>query len=339
MSKYASFYDNPQGPGDARPTALQILEDEGLIGDKLRGKTILVTGANQGIGFETARALHAAGATVFLGVRDLANGQQAICDIQASSESPHPAPLHLLSLSLDSSESVKRAADTFLQQSEGKLNILILNAGVMGLPAGATEDGYETHFAVNYLGHFLLFHVLKNSLLHSSTPTFNSRVVALTSTAHRLGEVRFDDYNFTNGPYHPMRAYGQSKTANIYLANEIDRRYGSRGLHAVSVHPGSVLTTLTKHMDDEPLKLPEDWDDLRVLMTPAQGAATTVYAAVSAEWEGKGGRYLAQCVEQGPARDASSYTEMGYAAWAFDEEKASRLWEESCRMAGVGGAQ
>ncbi|KAL3292634.1 short-chain dehydrogenase [Colletotrichum asianum] len=317
MARYIAAHQNPQGPGDSRPTALQIIEDEGLTGDGLSGKTALVTGANRGIGLETARALHAAGVTVYLGVRDLVSGREAIEDITGTSTSDSGAQLQLLEMSLDSLASVCYAAQTFLTKTNNKINILILNAGVMACPKGSTIDGFETHFATNYLGHFLLFRLLQPALQASSSPSFNSRVVSVTSSLHRLGPVDFNDFNYDHLPYHPLRAYARSKAANIYLANEIERRFGEKGLHALSVHPGSVLTMISRHMEDDPLKMPEgDWEEIRHLKNAAQGAATSVLAAV------------------GPAADPSSQTDMGYASWAFDEDKATTLWGESCKMIG-----
>ncbi|KAK1503152.1 short-chain dehydrogenase [Colletotrichum costaricense] len=336
MARYIAAHRNPQGPGDSRPVALQIIEDEGLAGDGLSGKTALVTGANRGIGLETARALHAAGATVYLGVRDLKCGEEAVKDIIATSPTDIGAPIQLLELSLDSLAFVRNAAQTFLAKNNNKINILVLNAGVMACPKGSTIDGFETHLATNHLGHFLLFRLLQPALLASSSPSFNSRVVSVTSSLHRLGPIDFNDFNYDNLPYHKLKAYARSKTANIYLANEIERRIGDKGLHAISVHPGSVLTMISRHMEDDPLKMPEgDWEEIRYLRNAAQGAATSVLAAVGAEWEGRGGCYLADCVEQGLAVDPSSQTDMGYASWAFDEQGANILWEESCRMIGL----
>ncbi|KAF4921502.1 Retinol dehydrogenase 12 [Colletotrichum viniferum] len=337
MAKHIAAHQNPQGPGDSRPTALQIIKDEGLAGDGLSGKTALVTGANRGIGLETARALHAAGATVYLGVRDLVSGREAIEDIAGTSAPHSGARLQLLEMSLDSLASVCNAAQSFLAKTNNKIHILILNAGVMACPKGSTTDGFETHFATNHLGHFLLFRLLQPALLASASPSFNSRVVSITSSLHRLGPIDFNDFNYDHLPYHPLRAYARSKTANIYLANGIERRFGDKGIHALSVHPGSVLTMIFRHMEDDPLKVPEgDWEDIRRLKNAAQGPATSVLAAVGADWEGRGGRYIADCIEQSLAVDASSQADVGYSSFALDEEKASRMWEESCNMIGLG---
>lgn len=119
----------------------------------------------------------------------------------------------------------------------------------MATPQGKTKDGFETQFGTNHVAHFLLFQLLKPTLLASATPEFPSRVVSVTSFGHRAGPVRFDDYNFEKGEYNPFAAYGQSKTANIWFANEIERRYGSKNLHATSNHPGGIKSGLQVHVD------------------------------------------------------------------------------------------
>ncbi|GJC80788.1 WW domain-containing oxidoreductase [Colletotrichum liriopes] len=343
MSRYATAHQDPQGPGDARPTALQIVQDEGFVG-KLTGKTVLVTGANQGIGLETARAFYATGATIFLGVRSLEKGKQAIEDITASEGLRSQGTLHLVEMSLDSLDSVRKGARDFLAKSESRLNILILNAGIMAGSKTKTMDGFESAFGINHVGHFLLFQLLKDALLASATSDFNSRVIAVSSMAHRASEIRFHDFNFDEeGSFETFASYGQSKTANIYMANEIERRYGSRGLHAISLHPGAIHTNLTQSatFDVEAIKaqLGEEAFNkmLSGLKSQPQGAATTIYAALSKDWEGKGGKYLTDCTEAGPA--PAGYTpgsmDPGYAPWAYDEDKAARLWEESSKMIGV----
>ncbi|TDZ18660.1 WW domain-containing oxidoreductase [Colletotrichum orbiculare MAFF 240422] len=341
MSRYAAAHVNPQGQGDARPTAMQIVHDEDLVG-KLAGRAIFITGANQGIGLETTRALHATGATIYLGVRDLKRGQQAIDDVNRSNPDS-PGELHLVEMSLDSLASVRKGAESFLARSK-QLNILVLNAGVMCAAKEKTTDGFEKTFGTNHVGHFLLFQLLKDALLAATTPTFNSRVVVVSSQMHRASEIRFDDLHFDKSDYHEYVAYGQSKIANVYLTNEIERRYGARGLHALSLHPGAVVTNMNRE------KLSAAEADLRErigseryealyrsMKSQPQGAATTVYAAIGREWEGRGGRYLSELVEKGPAdpdTDPMS-SDTGYAAWAYDEEKASRLWRVSNKMVGL----
>ena len=338
MSRYQAAYNNPQGPGDARPTALQIVKDENCVG-ALKDKVIFITGANQGIGLETTRALYATGATIYLGVRDLKKGQEAIDNILSTSTNADGGSLHLIQMSLDSLESVRSAARAFLAQST-KLNILINNAGIMAAPQARTVDGFESQFGINHLGHFLLFQLLKPALLASTTPSFNSRVVVLASSGHRHSGIRFHDINFDEpGSYDPYISYGQAKTANIYFANEIERRYGSKGLHALSLHPGAVWTNLAQFVQpDKAKEMQEANEGNGIMMNAGQGAATTVYAAISKEWEGRGGRYLANCIEQGPRNPGSRRfdgSECGYATWAYDEKAASELWKLSCELVHV----
>jgi NAD(P)-dependent dehydrogenase (short-subunit alcohol dehydrogenase family) len=178
-----------------------------------------------------------------------------------------------------------------------------------------------------------LFQLLRETLLATGTPDCPCRVVFVSSIGHRCSPVRFHDYNFTKESYDPWKAYGQSKTANIYIANEIDRRYGSEGLHATSLHPGLVITKPRNQ---------EGWQDPKVLgylKSVEQGAATSVYAALSKEWERKGGRFLADCVEQGPTRHSENpmyVGDDGYESWVYDEKAASRLWQDSSKMVGLG---
>ncbi|KAM0232935.1 hypothetical protein ACHAPO_007395 [Fusarium lateritium] len=334
MSRYAAVHANPQGPGDARPTALQIVKDEEAVG-KHTDKVILITGGNSGIGLETAKVLHATGATVYITARDSEKLEKAINDIKSWPETESAAPVYGIELQLDSFKSVRAAAKAFLDKNE-KLNVLILNAGVMATPEGRTEDGFETQFGTNHLGHFLFFQLLKDVLVASSTPSFQSRVVALSSKAHRLGGVRFDDFNFEKGPYEPWLAYAQSKTANIYFATELERRYGSQGVHGLSVHPGSIMTNLGRHIDMSQFDLKGEMG--RYLKNVGQGAATTVYAALSKDFEGRGGMYLSDCDEEPPSKTGSDVAlsiEPGYASWIYNQEAEGRLWEESLKLVGV----
>lgn len=327
-SRYAESHKSLQGPGDARPTALDIVKDEGLEG-KLSDKVFLVTGCSSGIGIETARALSATGAKLFLTVRDVAKGESALAGIL------EPGRVELVTMDLNSLDSVRSAARVVLDKTQ-TLNILVNNAGVMATPQGTTVDGFETQFGTNHLAHFLLFQLLKLTLLASSTPSFHSRVVAVSSSGHRASGVRFGDYGFEKAEYSPWAAYGQSKTANIYMANEIERRYGKRGLHGLSLHPGGIMSGLQKHVPDE-VKAGWSTDEaaLRYMKNSAQGAATTVYAALSGEWEGKGGKYLEDCGESTAVKEGYSAIGLGYVPHAYDAEGEKRLWADSLGMVGL----
>ena len=165
----------------------------------------------------------------------------------------------------------------------------------MAVPYGETEDGFERHLGTNHLGHFLLFQLLKPALLSSSSPSFPSRVVAVSSSAHHNVPIHFDDYTLRSRPegYDKWAGYGQSKLANIYFSNELERRYGSKGIHSTSVMPGGIETPLQRHLEPDFIANARKHEKNRLGMkNTAQGAATQVWAAVGKEWESSGGKYL-----------------------------------------------
>jgi NAD(P)-dependent dehydrogenase (short-subunit alcohol dehydrogenase family) len=175
MATHGRYWDswvNRTGPGDARPTALQIIQDENLEG-LLKDKTVVITGGSAGLGVETARAIRTTGATIFVTGRNASKLEDAIKDIQTSDPS-NTAPIIPIIMDQESLDSVRKGAEEILDKSNGKISILINNAGVMATPEGKTKDGFETQFGVNHLAHFLLFQILKPALLNSSTPEFNS---------------------------------------------------------------------------------------------------------------------------------------------------------------------
>ncbi|KIW11716.1 hypothetical protein PV08_11018 [Exophiala spinifera] len=332
MGPYAEAHAHPQGPGDARPTAMQIIGDQSLEG-KLNGKVIVITGANSGIGLETARALSATGATLYLTGRDLQKAFAAFGDIL------EPGRVSLVQMDTTSSASVRAAAEEILTKSHGQVNILIENAGVMGIQTlTLTPEGHEMHFATNHLGHFLLFQLLKPALLASSTPTFHSRVVVVASSAHRAaGDLHgSDNYSFQKGGYNHGLAYAQSKLANIYMANELDRRYNGQGLRATSLHPGAIDTNLSRHIGREFAEQIMSLETVaKVLKSPEQGAATTVLAAVGKEWEDNGGKYLEDCEEAKRGEDDGDVFGTGYVRQTYDPDNELRLWKDSLEMLGM----
>lgn len=331
MSRYAASHINPQGAGDARPTALQIIQDEGLEG-KLAGKVIVITGATSGIGLETARALSTTGATLLLTARDIKRGETALAEIL------EPGRVSVVEMDNCSFASVRAAAADILDKSNGQVNILINNAGVMVTEElKLTADGHEVDFETNHLSHFLLFQLLKPALLASSTPAFHSRVVNVASSAHRVTDLNAsDNYNYQKGGYSHSSAYGHSKLANIYMANEIDRRYSSEGLHATSLHPGGIFTNLPRHMDStfvNSLKSNEAF--MKAAKSAEQGAATTVIAAVGKEWENKGGKYLDNCDVAKRGKDDYDLFGEGYVRQTYDPENERRLWKDSLKIVGI----
>jgi NAD(P)-dependent dehydrogenase (short-subunit alcohol dehydrogenase family) len=248
-----------------------------------------------------------------------------------------PSRMELVQMDQESLQSVRLAASTILSKTD-KINILVNNAGIMAVQTlQLTKDGHELQFGTNHLSHFLFFELLKPALLAGTTPDFHSRVVIVSSTAHLRGGINAsDDYNFEKSEYTPWGAYAQSKTANIYMANELERRYGSQGLHGISLHPGGIMTPLARHLPAAELeRAGNDGDLFKEFKSPEQGAATTVFAAIGKQWEGKGGIYLAECAEADPSEDESNEFGSGYAKHAFDKENEGRLWKDSLRLVGL----
>ena len=294
--------------------------DDVLEGVDLAGRTALVTGATTGIGKETARALAATGASVVVTARSDEKGEAAVLELGAAVPG---ADVSYEVLELGSLDSVRAFTDRFAAAHD-RLDLLIANAGIMAVPFGHTDDGFELHFGTNHLGHFVLVGRLLPLLLESAP----ARVVLLSSGGHAGSDIIWDDPGFESHEYSKFEAYGQSKTANILHAVELDRRYGPLGVHAYAVHPGMVATDLGRHFTRE------DYEDLKERAKAAPsgglpprvgvdvGAATSVWAAVSPELEAQGGTYLADCA----VAEAKDY--------ALDPAAAVRLWALSEEMVG-----
>ncbi|KAF2798762.1 short-chain dehydrogenase/reductase-like protein [Melanomma pulvis-pyrius CBS 109.77] len=340
MSRYIESHvrSNLRGPGDARPTALQIISDENLVG-KLSSSIFLVTGVSSGLGIETLRALHTTGAHVFGTVRNVAKGQKVVDEILAEKREGG-GKIDLIEMELGSFASIRAGAAEVLEKSGGKLNVIVANAGIMAVPEGKTVDGWELQFGTNHLGHFLLFQLVKDALLASATPEVPSRYISVSSTGHRMGSVRLDDYNFEAEAYDPWKGYGQSKTANIWMANSIQRRYAAQNLIGIGLHPGGIITGLSAHFDPELMKAYDTPIYRNYFKSPGQGAATQVFAAVGEESRTWGGKWVSDCAVQPKAgnREAEGIVDAnddGWAEWAFDEAGGERLWKESFGMVGL----
>jgi NAD(P)-dependent dehydrogenase (short-subunit alcohol dehydrogenase family) len=334
---YASVHFATNGPGDARLTALQVVKDCNRLGD-LRGKTVLITGCSSGIGVETARALYEAGAILFLTARDMPKLEKVI-DESVSKADTRDVPMPVgIEIHLDSLASVRKGVDDFRAKSHGELHILIENAGVMACPYAKTIDGFERQIGTNHMARFLLFELVKPILLQTAKRSGTiSRVVTVSSAGHRLGGINFDDINYTLDPskYSKWGAYGQSKTANIYLASSIHRRYASEGSTAISVHPGAVMTPLLKHLEEEDFAALGGMNSFeKVLKTPEQGAATTVWAAVSPHFEdmANGGRYCVDVGECGPSLGNDSSRSAGYAPHIYKRRMRSDCGSSAVRL-------
>ncbi|KAF7540744.1 hypothetical protein G7054_g1118 [Neopestalotiopsis clavispora] len=335
ITPYAEAHKSPQGPGDARPTATQIVKDQSLVGSsEWSGRVVLITGGSPGgLGAEAAKTIRLTGAHVFITVRDIAKGKQVVEELTSDGET---GKVEVIEMDLASLHSIRAGAKEFLKKSSNKLNVLISNAGVMACPQGKTRDGFEVQFGTNHLGHFFLFHLLKDALIASSSPSFNSRVISLSSAGHRYGTINFDDLNSEQTEYNAWAAYSQSKLANAYFANEVDRRFQSRGVRAFAVHPGGIITPLSRYMPSAATKGMQEHPEIsKILSTPAQGASTTVWAAVAKELEGKGGLYLDETGEaQLTPADAPTHSG-GYGANTFNPEAEKKLWVKSLELLGL----
>ncbi|KAF4990260.1 hypothetical protein FGRMN_8568 [Fusarium graminum] len=325
MSRYTALYVDPKGPGDSRPTAMKIVEDEKMQ-QKLVEKTAVITGVSSGIGIETARAFAGTGIKLVLTARDLDKAKEALADFW------NPDQMDLVQLELSSMDSVRAAARNILSKTD-EISIYIANAGVMAVPElRITADGFEEQFATNHLSHFLLFELLKPALLKGSTPEFQSRVVVVSATAHRIhGIGASGDHNYEKrgvSNYSPWIAYARSKTANIYMANEIERRYGSRGIHANSVGPGLVYSGIGRYIPEE-VMLSVIEPRMNHIQSTGQAAASTLVAAVGKEWEGQGGVYITNCVPAERGEDDGVSTSETHVSHTYSPENEERLWSDS----------
>ena len=286
----------------AETTTADVLE-----GVDLTGKTALVTGASAGLGVETVRALRSVGCDVVGAVRDVSKGAAAVPGVD------------LISMDLADLDSVRRAAQ-LISDRLPRIDLLINNAGVMAPPLGRTAQGFELQLGTNHLGHFVLTNALLPQLVSGS------RIVNVSSRGHLRSPMLWDDPHFRDeSTYEKWKAYGQSKTANILFTIELEKRLGGAGIHSYALHPGVIMTELSRHLTDEDLtalasRMPAG---ALALKDVSAGAATTVYAATSKELEGVGGVYLEDChVADVTPGDGSA----GYAPYAMDADEAAKLW-------------
>lgn len=300
-----------------------------LAGVDLKGKRILITGASSGIGLETTRALLAQGADVVGAVRDL-NKAMLVTAHMRDTASRNGARLELVECDLASLQSIRSCTDKLFTDSQ-RFDAIIANAGVMATPLSRTVDGFEMQFGINHIGHFALVTGIEPLLRD------NGRLVVLSSQAHRVADIDLNDPNFEQQPYEPFVAYGRSKTANALFALEFDLRFRHRGIRAASVMPGNSFTDLARHFSQEQLQgLFETVGKARAesglppaeLKSISQAAATSVWAAVVANKDDIGGRYLEDCAIA-PINDSPNPFADGVRSYALDAEIAKRLWAKS----------
>ncbi|WP_067901962.1 SDR family NAD(P)-dependent oxidoreductase [Nocardia vaccinii] len=284
------------------------------------GRTAVVTGANAGLGFETASAVAAAGAHVVMAVRNAVKGNEAAERILAAAPG---ASVEVQPLDLGSLQSVRTAASD-IKAAHPQIDLLINNAGVMYTPKGSTSDGFELHFGTNHLGHFALTGLLLDTLL----PVPGSRVVTVSSLGHRnRAAIHFDDLNLDQG-YGRVKAYGQSKLANLLFTYELQRRLTAAQAATISVaaHPGGSSTELGRHLP----KVLEFAVMRLATQPPEMGALPTLRAATDPGVEG--GQYY------GPdgIGEVRGYPKLASSSkQSRDPELARRLWQVSEELTGV----
>ncbi|WP_439659299.1 SDR family NAD(P)-dependent oxidoreductase [Lentzea sp. HUAS TT2] len=294
-------------------TALDAVE-----GIDLTGRRAVVTGGASGIGVETVRALATAGAEVTIAARDIDAGQRVATSLCRSTGNKQ---ISVARLDLASQQSVK----AFARNWDGPLHLLVNNAGVMATPFTRTPEGWELQFATNHFGHFTLTQGLFNSLRAEG-----ARVVNVSSSAHLMSEVVFDDIHYAHREYDRWQAYGQSKTANILFGVEAGARWASEGITMNALMPGSIATNLQRHLTPEELQeriRQSGAAATRRVKTPEQGAATTLVVATTPLLDGVSGKYFEDCNEAAPVTGGSHMR--GVAPYAQDPEAAAQLWKVS----------
>lgn len=274
-------------------------------------RTIVITGANSGIGLETARELAGRGARVVLACRDPVRAARARDDILAGCPG---ARLELEALDLASLVSVRDCA-TRLAARHPRIDVLINNAGLFPFRRQLTADGFEMQFGVNHLGHYLLTARLLPQLLAAGRP----RVLTVASMMHHLGDIDFASFRGEK-PYRPLAAYAQSKLANVLFARELARRHGADGLLAFSLHPGPVGTNIMGRS----LLARTLYRLVGAYMSPRRGARTSVHLATAADLAAHGGAYFDEYCKVKPG-----------SARSRDGALAARLWEASAALVAV----
>jgi len=303
--------------------------DEVTEGLDLYGKIAVVTGGYSGIGLETTRALADKGAKVIIPAKRIAVATQNLKGIVSKE--------NIIEMDLSNLNSVKKFTEDFKKNFD-KLDLLINNAGIMACPETRVGNEWESQFAVNHIGHFLLMRELMDTMAKSD----GARFVSLSSSAHSLTGILWDDIHFQNSPYDKWMAYGQSKTASSLIAVEFHSRMIDKGVSGFSVHPGGIITPLQRHLQKEEM-IALGWMDedgspsemaKNFFKTTSQGASTSVWCATSANLDDIGGVFCEDCdvAKRKNEVDESLQRYFGVADWAVDTDEASRLWEVTEKM-------
>lgn len=295
-------------------------------GIDLTGKTVLITGGYSGIGTETVKALHGAGATIVLAGRRPEQARETLGDLFDA--------ITVLELDLIDPASIDSCADA-VAGATAKIDLLIGNAAIMACPLARDARGYESQFATNHLGHFQLAARLWPLVAAAGA---GARVVALSSLAHKRSAFHPDDPHYNARPYEKWEAYGQAKTANALFAVALDARTKAQGIRAFAVHPGGIMTNLGRFLTEADRKAmaasfnPEAGFRWK---TPEAGAATTVWAATSPQLDGMGGVYCENCDIAALTDQDRNASLTGVMPHAIDPAMAEALWDVSEDMTGV----
>ncbi|XP_009004465.1 retinol dehydrogenase 12 isoform X1 [Callithrix jacchus] len=278
---------------------------------QLPGKVVVITGANTGIGKETARELARRGARVYIACRDVLKGESAASEIRADTKN---SQVLVRKLDLSDTKSIRAFAEGFLAE-EKQLHVLINNAGVMMCPYSKTADGFETHLGVNHLGHFLLTYLLLERLKVSAP----ARVVNVSSVVHHVGNIHFHDLQ-SEKRYSRSFAYCHSKLANVLFTRELAKRLQGTGVTTYAVHPGIVRSELVRHSSLLCLL----WRLFSPFVkTAREGAQTSLHCALAEGLEPLSGKYFSDCKRTWVSPRARN------------NKTAERLWNVSCELLGI----
>jgi len=290
----------------------------------LNNKVAIVTGGYSGIGLETTKALVAAGADVIIPAKRPKIANQNLNGIVSED--------NVIEMDLGNLNSVKSFSDTF-KENFNTLDLLINNAGIMACPETRIGNNWESQFGINHIGHFLL----TNELINVMSDVEGARFVSLSSSAHSITGILWDDIHFQSAKYDKWMAYGQSKTACSLMAIEFNTRMKDRGVEGFAVHPGGIITPLQRHLEKEEMValgwLDEDGSPSELaknfFKSTSQGASTAVWCATNPDLNGLGGVFCEDCdiAKRKSEVDESLQRYFGVADWAIDTNEASRLWD------------
>ena len=290
----------------------------------LSDKVAIVTGGYSGIGLETTKGLVLAGAKVIIPAKRPEIAFKNLNGIVSED--------NIIKMDLSDLNSVKEFTDSF-KENFSKLDLLINNAGIMACPETRIGNNWESQFAVNHIGHFLL----TNELMDMMADVEGARFVSLSSSAHSLTGILWDDIHFQNTPYDKWMAYGQSKTACSLMAIEFNARMKDKGVEGFAVHPGGIITPLQRHLEKEEMValgwMDEDGSPSELaknfFKSTSQGASTALWCATSPDLNGLGGVFCEDCdiAKRKSEVDESMKRYFGVADWAVNTDEGSRLWE------------